>query len=637
MSETRAAHEQTDEQRRIAQLEAALASATSELVATRSELAAAQSTIERLRGKYLQLLEKVALLERRILVGKAERVDTSADQLVLAKVFEELAEVGGALEAADAAGDQGETGDDKTDGRTHRKKPPVGRRDLSKSALPLEVVDLVDPEQEGQEIVGYQSSYRLARKRGGFFRVELRRAVTKASGSPAPMPPPCDTSSAQPRAGRVCIAVATCACPQPLLVLDVPAPAPTSTCPRGPRTVCARLAPSAVRIVTAQLPKELVRRGLLAPSMIAYVLAQKYCMGVPFHRLEQQLALEGAPLDRATMCRYAEDVGATLGCIVEAQRKEALASAFCLSTDATGVAIQPTPLDDGKHQPCRKGHFFVTLADRDHVFFDYTPKHDGLTAWNLFKGFSGYIQADAHAIYDALFRGTPPKGADDDTDLGPPPREVACWAHARRKFWEAAVCKHTTGLEGLRRINAIFQADKPLAQLPPAKRKRERDRLVRPLVDDFFVWARDEQAQLVGRGLVATALGYARNHEQAFRTFLEDGRLRLDNNLAESALRPIAVGRNAWLFCGSDDHASAAANIFSLVASCKLHRLDPEAYLTDVIRLLPYWPSDRYLELAPKYWAHTRERIDPVQLARPLGRLAVPPPLAATQQETSAG
>ena len=298
----------------------------------------------------------------------------------------------------------------------------------------------------------------------------------------------------------------------------------------------------------------------------------------------------------------------------------------------------PTPLVDGKgkRQPCRKGHFFVTLADRDHIFFEYQTKHTSAAVWEMFKGFSGYVQADAHAIYDALFRGTPPKGVDDDeATRAPPPTEVACWSHARRKFWEAAVCKHRVGLDGLRLIDKIFEADRLFADMPPSHRKENRDLIVRPLVDAFFLWAKGEQVNTKERGLVATALGYALRQHDALRRFLDDGRLRLENNAAERALRTIAIGRKNWLFCGSDDHASAAANLFSLFASCKLHGLDQEAYLSEVIMVMPYWPRDRYLELAPKYWARTRARIDADELERPLGPITVPPPLTTEEKATS--
>jgi hypothetical protein len=295
------------------------------------------------------------------------------------------------------------------------------------------------------------------------------------------------------------------------------------------------------------------------------------------------------------MCRYAEDVGATLGAIVMAAAKEAKETAFCLSTDATGVAIQPAPLADGGRQACRKGHFFVVLADRDHIFFEYQAKHTSETVCDMFRGYSGYIQADAHAIYDALFRG-------DATTTGPPPKEVACWSHCRRHFWEAAAAKYPLGREALFRIRNLFQIDQSWASLPPQQRHALRNEKLRPFVDEFFDWAREQHGLVKAeRGLVASAFGYAIRQEQALRRFLDDGRLRMENNASERNLRPIAVGRKAWLFCGSDDHAEAAANLFSLIASCKLHRLDPQLYLEQIIRMMPYWPRDRYLELAPKY------------------------------------
>lgn len=583
---------------RVVALASEVASLRDDNAALRDELDQAHGALANLRARYHQLLEELHLLKRRLVVAKAERLDDVADaQLAFDKLLAETQALQKVLDAAESNRQESNTSSapggpsDKPRDRSHNT--PTGRRDLSKCNLPEVRVELPDPLLEGKaERIGVEESSRVAFERGGYRRLIFARIVYKNSVS------------------------------EPTRKADGP--------PDG-GSPAARPEP-AFRIVTAPAPKEIVPRGMLAPSMIAHLLAMKYVLGVPFHRYEQQCAREGFSLDRGTMCRYAEHVGATLGCIVEAARKEAIATAFCLSTDATGVAIQPTRLEDGKRQPCRKGHFFVTLADKDHVFLDFQAKHTSLTVWQMFKGFTGYVQADAHAIYDALFKGIAPEGADDKPgECTTPPIEVGCFSHARRKYWEAAVCKHPVGLQGLRCIDAIFEADRALSKLPPVERKMRRDQTVRPRVDAFFTWARGEYHKLTERGLAATALGYCVRHEQALRRFLDDGRLRMDNNSAERELRSVAVGRRAWMFYGSDDHAAAAGNILSLVASCKLHVLDPELYLNEIIRILPYWPRDRYLELAPKYWRLTRARLSPKELELPIGHITVPPPLPKQQ------
>ena len=543
MDATKAQPAEGDE--RVRALVAEVAFLRSDNTSLRGELTRAEGALANLRVRYHQLLEELHLLKRRLVVAKAERLDDVADaQLAFDRLLAETQAIEKVLDAASgdaAAADASST--DKIDKKKRRERTgdsPPGRRDLEASLLPIVRVELTDPELEGKaDRIGADESSRVAYERGGYRRLVVARIVYDT------------TNGADGRAAHVAD-------------------------------------PQKFRTVTAPLPREITARGMLAPSMIARLLTMKYVLGVPFYRYEKHCAAEGFALDRATMGRYAEHVGATLGCIVEAARKEAIATAFCLSTDATGVAIQPTPLEDGKRQPCRKGHFFVTLADKDHVFLDFQPKHTSLTVWNMFKGFSGYVQADAHVIYDALFKGVAPKGADDEpAERGPPPLEVGCFSHVRRKYWEAAVCRHPLGLEGVHLIDAIFAADRKLADLAPAQRKVRRDASVGPLVDAFFAWARVEYARLPARGLVATALGYSVRHEQALCRFLDDGRLRMDNNAAERALRPIAVGRKGWMFYGSDDHAAAAGNILSLVASCQLHRLDAELYFSEIIRVLP--------------------------------------------------
>lgn len=156
-----------------------------------------------------------------------------------------------------------------------------------------------------------------------------------------------------------------------------------------------------------------------------------------------------------------------------------------------------------------------------------------------------------------------------------------------------------------------------------------------PHVDAFFAWVDAQLTVPRVRGYESSALGYARNQATALKRFLEDGRLKLDNNGAERAIRPVASARKSWLFFGSDDHAEAAANLFSLVASCKLHGLDPEAYLRDVIRVMAHWPRDRYLELSPLHWRSARGRLLPDELAREYGPLTVPAPREAEDKAAS--
>jgi hypothetical protein len=370
--------------------------------------------------------------------------------------------------------------------------------------------------------------------------------------------------------------------------------------------------------------------------MYGHVLSEKFTDGLPLNRLERRTAREGAAIDRGTMCRWVEDAGATAGAtVVAAMRKDAFKTAFCIATDATGVGVQPERRPEGGHQPCRRGHYFVLIADRDHVLFDYTAKEDSAFVEQMLAGYSGYVQADAKSVYDVLFR-EPEKPPDDGKE--PEHRsEVGCWAHARRKFWEATCAKSEIAREGLARIARIFDLESTWRADPPDVILRLRNQHLRPHIEAFFAWAGVEYEKVRDqRGLLRSALGYVVRQKDALMRVLEDGRLILENNRSERELRSIAVGRKGWLFVGSDGHAESSGNILSLVASCRLHSLDPEAYLRDLFRVLPHWPRDRYLELAPKYWAQTRARLDPKQLAAEIGPLTVPPPAKAMPEQTAA-
>lgn len=556
----------------ITALQAELATARAALGAERERVAELTAERDRWRKSHEALRLELELLRRRIFVAKAERVDTRQLELEFAATLRELDRLSGMTPPTPTPGD-GDAAPPRP------KKKPTGRRSLRDLPLEEERIELPDELFEGlvaagkAKRIGFEESCKVAWKRGGLRRVVIARVKYSAVDAQG-------------------------------------------------ETV----------VETTPLPPEAFPRSLATPSLLAHIATDKHCDGLPLHRIEDRLARDGVRIDRGTMCRWLEDAGATLGAtVVAAAREEAWRTAFCIATDATGVAVQPTPKPDGGRQACRRGHFFVLLADRDHIFFEYTPRETSTFVLEMFQGYSGYVQADAKSVYDVLFR-EPKKPPPTD----PPDRrtEVGCWSHCRRGFWEATCAKSEVAREGLARIGRIFALEDAWRRDPPEVVLRMRRQHLRPHLDAFFAWVETQYAKVKDqRGLLRSALGYAVRQREALLRVLEDGRLGLENNKSERELRKIAVGRKGWLFVGSDQHAESAGHLFSLIASARLHRLDPEGYLRDVIRVLAHWPKDRYLELAPKYWAATRARLDQAQLAAEIGPLTVPPPLPATQEQ----
>lgn len=569
--------------------EAALRLRTMELEAA---LARASATIERLtserdslRRAHAAIKQELELLKRRIFVATAERIDTRQLKLEFSAKLAELNRLAETLdlptfEAESAAAQaallpdgsgttpKSETG--RRDGRKNRSTKPTGRRSVEDADLPEVRVEIADPlfEQlvaEGKaEKVGFETSYKLGHERGGLRRVAMARVKYRAVNSTG-----------------------------------------------------------VVELETAAVPAELISRCLVTPDVLARIAILKFCDGLPLYRIEDIFEREGFRLDRGSMSRWLETLGGTFGAtVIHAARQDAIDNAFCIATDATGFAIQPGPADDGVRRPCRKGHYFVMLADRDHIFFEFKAKETSAEVRAMFHGFEGYVQADAKSVYDVLYR---PADTGDPDDDGCVRVEVGCWSHCRRKYWEAAFAKHPVAREALVRIQRIFELDAEYRKQPPAKVRELRQKHLRVHVESFLEFAATEYEKVKDqRGALRSALGYTVRQRDALRAFLDDGRLRLDNNLSEGALRKVVIIRDSALFAGSDEHAESAGHILSLVASARLHELEPLAYLRDLIRVLPFWPRDRYLELAPKFWAETRARIDARQLIEPLGVIDVP-------------
>jgi len=558
-------------------------------------IAELESERDKLRASHARLWVEVELFKRRLFVAKAERADNQNQlRIEYEEKMRQLDEMANTL----GIGNKDESRPNDTparDGKPRGKRGGnrgTGRRDLKDLPLDEVRIELADPYldklvAEGKiKRQGFEDSYKLAHRRATLVRLVIARVCYKAED-----------------------------------------------------------AEGNADVITTPMPDEMLPRSIVAPSLAAHVIMENTGKGMPLFRLEDSYRRAGTAIDRATMSRIKKLVGdSLLGTVLKAMHQHALATAFCISTDATGVSVQPIYSHEKGSQPCKKGHFLVMIADKDHILFDYLENENGRAIHDRFRGFNGYVQADAKAVFNLLFADEAElkAKADDVEHDGCTRIEVGCWYHCRRRFWEAATAKCSVAREGLMRLGRIFELDGSWKDNPPSEIKRLRALHLGPHVESFFEWVDQQLVVFDGqRGYTRSALKYAKNQREVLKRFFDDGRLVLTNNGAERAIKAVALGRKAWLFCGSDDHAKSTAALYSIIASARLHRLDPEEYLRCLIRLVPLWPPDRMLELAPLFWARTRARLDAKALENDLGPIAIPAePLdttTPTEQQAAAG
>lgn len=350
------------------------------------------------------------------------------------------------------------------------------------------------------------------------------------------------------------------------------------------------------QIATATKPLSPIEKGLAAPGLLAHVIVSKYADHLPLHRLEKIFKRNGIELSRSTQCDWMRQSAEALRPLYEKMTQEVLAGKV-IHTDDTPVNVQ-----EPKAGKTRTGRFWVYLGDNRHpqVVFDYTPnrRRDGpmnfLDGWG--KDDLRYLQADAFGGYDGIYAG----------QAGGNVTEVACWAHARRKFHEARKSDHRNSAQALAYIRMLYQAEREAAELPAAQRAQMRQERSAPILVEFRRWLRSVQAVRGGPVLPKSPMGqaitYALNQWAALCVYLLDGDLNIDNNKSENALRRVALGRKNWLFAGSDNGGRTAAVLFSLIATCRRHDIEPFAYLRDVLTRIAAHPHKRLSELLPDRW-----------------------------------
>ncbi len=338
-------------------------------------------------------------------------------------------------------------------------------------------------------------------------------------------------------------------------------------------------------VVIAGKPYQPIEKGLPGPGLLAHVITSKYADHLPLHRMEGILRRHGVEISRSTTCGWMASCADLLEPLWRIMKKEVLTSRV-IHTDDT-----PVPVQDEDRDRTRTARLWVYVGDRrnPHTVFDYTPNRSRDGPVRFLGDYEGYLQADAFGGYDGIYAAGKVK-------------EVACWAHARRKFFEAQTTDPARALEAVARIKRFYEVEDETRELSPEERQKLRAERSQSLLNDFRHWLDARSQEVLPKSPLGEAIRYARGNWEALVRYVEDGELAIDNNAAERALRCVAVGRKNWMFVGSDRGGRTAAILYSFVATCKVHGIDPFAYLRDVLTRYSAHPARRIAELLPSNW-----------------------------------
>lgn len=352
-----------------------------------------------------------------------------------------------------------------------------------------------------------------------------------------------------------------------------------------PKLSCACCA----RIVQEPAPSRPIERSFAGPGLLAHVLVSKFASHLPLYRQSEIFLREGLDLSRSTLADWVGGASRTLAPLVDAIRKYVLQPGKLHGDDTPVPVLAP---GSGK---TNTGRLWTYVRDdrpagdtvAPAVWFAYSPDRKGDHPRTHLNGFRGTLQADGYAgfnkIYEAGFV-----------------QEAACWAHVRRKFFDLQQAHASpVAAEALQRIAALYAIEAEIRGRPPDERQLVRGLRARPLLDAMQEWLQTKLAKLSTKSDVTSAIGYALGRWTALLRYCGDGRIEIDNNAAERALRAVALGRKNYLFAGSNAGGERAAAMYTLVGSAKLNGIDPEAYLRHVLTVIADHPINRIAELLP--------------------------------------
>ena len=344
-------------------------------------------------------------------------------------------------------------------------------------------------------------------------------------------------------------------------------------------------------IITASMPIQPIEKGVADSSLLAQMIVDKYQDALPLYRQEQRWLRLGVALSRQTLCDWAIASSQWLVYLVNEIKKDILMGDKISSDDTTYPILSP-----GK---THTGRMWVYIGGGGNAspigcVYEYTKTRSSSGPVNFLQGFQGYLQADAYSAYDKIYAAK--------TVI-----EVACWAHARRKFVDAYECGGEDKLTSLSQqaidfIGQLYGIEKAAKLMTATARHYYRRRYAKPLLKKFHCWLKKTRLKAYPKSLLGKAIQYTLNHWRALINYCRDGRLDIDNNISERAMKPIVIGRKNYLFSGSHEGAKAAAIIYSIIETCKMWNVNTYDYLTDVLARLPNTLNKDIRQLLPYHW-----------------------------------
>ncbi len=343
----------------------------------------------------------------------------------------------------------------------------------------------------------------------------------------------------------------------------------------------------------APAPERTIAKGLATPALHAHVLIAKYCDHTPLYRQSQIFARMGVSLDRSTLAGW---VGGACWWLEALQERIA---AHILSSSKLFADDTPVPVLDPGRGRTKTGRLWVYVRDDrpwlgpdpPAALYRFSPDRKGERPAAHLGGFAGVLQVDGYQGFERLT-------ADGSIVL------AACWAHTRRKFYDVfEATRSPIAAQALERISKLYEIEAAIRAEPADLRKLVRQAQSRTLVEAMKRWIEQEHGRVPGRSKLAEAIRYALNRWDALTRFIDDGRIELDTNPVERAIRPVALGRKNHLFAGSDGGGARWATVSTLIETCKLNGVEPYTYLRDVItRMVDGHPASKLDELLPWNW-----------------------------------